>query len=65
MDIMREDKYMKKIITTALIIILGVMIIIYLFVGAILQQSYKQCPPSEEELEELHNGIDIYWYLLD
>lgn len=56
---------MKKIITTALIIILGVMIIIYMFVGAILQQSYKQCPPSEEELEELHNGIDIYWYLLD
>ena len=56
---------MKKIITTMLVTILVVMIIIYLFVGAILQQSYKQCPPSEEELAELHNGFDIYWYLLD
>ena len=43
------------IIRAILIAIICTVLMIYAFIGAVLQESYKLCPLTEEEMMEVQN----------
>lgn len=44
---------MKDFFKTAVIAIILLMLMIYAWIGSVLQESYKLCPVTEEEMWEV------------
>ena len=49
----------KDILVTCFIGILGALIIGAIFVGAVIQQSFRNCPPTQAEIAE-EPSLEVY-----
>jgi hypothetical protein len=57
---MKKKRHLKKAVKTAFTVIFCILIalmFVYVFIGAILQESYKLDPPTAAEVEELKHSV--------
>lgn len=43
---------MKEVIKTLILALIMAVLMIYMFIGAVVQESFRNCPPTASELAE-------------
>lgn len=49
----------KDIIITVLILLAGTLLFVAMFMGAVIQQSLRNCPPTQAEMAE-EPSLEVY-----